>query len=101
AEGAEKARVPTVAADVVEERAARVRCVGGVDLAGGELPEEPGIHRAEGQRPAGGARASALHVSKEPLELGGREIRIEPEPGDAGDPALLSGAAEGRASVRG
>src|SRR5207253_496916 len=46
-----------------------------------ELPDEPGIDRAEGELAALGARARAGNLVEDPRDLGAAEIRIDHEPG--------------------
>ncbi len=69
-------------ADVVEQRAAGVRRLGGVHRAAGEVPEQPGVDGAEGQVGVGLARRPS---AEQPLELGGREVRVEHEAGAVAD----------------
>ena len=81
AEKFEEVSVPFAGVEIEEEGARRVGDIGGVDFAGGELPEEPSIDGAEGEFAAGGAAAGAGEVVEEPREVRAREIRIEEEPG--------------------
>ena len=73
---AELAR-PGQLTDVVEQRAARVRRVGGVHPTAGEPVQDPRVDRAEREvRP--GLDAA---FPQQPGELRGREVRVEHEPG--------------------
>ena len=66
--------------DVVEHRARRVRGIGRVHLAAGEIPDEPGVDGARGERAALG-HARDMLVRQQPLELGRGEVRIGEQPG--------------------
>ena len=52
-----------------------------MDLAAGQLPDEPRLHRAEQQVAALGTRTHAGHVVQDPLELCGREVGVDDQPG--------------------
>lgn len=67
--------------EVEQEGARGVGDVGGVDLASGELPEQPGVDGVEGEFAAGGAAAGAGDVVEQPGEFRAREIGIEKEAG--------------------
>ena len=67
--------------DVEHHRPAGVGVVGHVDLAAGQLPDEPRLHRAEQQVTALGTRTHAGHVVQDPLELCGREVGVDDQPG--------------------
>ena len=71
--------VPAAGADVEEQRAARVRRIGHVRRAAGQVPDEPGVDGAEGELALRRARARARNVVEQPLELGAREIGVEHE----------------------
>ena len=73
--------VPVQRVDVEHHRPAGVGVVGHVDLAAGQLPDEPRLHRAEQQVAALGTRAHAGHVVQDPLELCGREVGVDDQPG--------------------
>src|SRR5207249_8245777 len=49
--------------------------------AAGQLPHEPGVDGAEGERARTGPFGGAWHMLQEPAELGAREVRIEHEAG--------------------
>ena len=68
--------VPAQAADVVEHGAAGVGVVGHMHPAAGELPDEPGVHRAEEQPARLGLFSRAGHVLQNPLDLGGGEVGV-------------------------
>ena len=73
--------VPVQCVDVEHHRPAGVGVVGYVDLAAGQLPDEPRLHRAEQQVAALGTRTHAGHVVQDPLELCGREVSVDDQPG--------------------
>ena len=73
--------VPVQRVDVEHHRPAGVGVVGHVDLAAGQLPDEPRLHRAEQQVAALGTRTHAGHVVQDPLELCGREVGVDDQPG--------------------
>ena len=81
AEELEQLVVPVQCVDVVEHRAAGVAGVGHVHLAAREVPDQPGVHRAEAQLAPFGLLAGAGHVVQHPLDLGGREIGIQHQTG--------------------
>ena len=70
---------PASLADVVEHGARRVRRLRGVHGAAGEPPDEPAVHCSRAQLAA--LRALGQPLRQQPLELGGREVRIDDEPG--------------------
>ena len=55
--------------------------VGDVRAAAGELPDEPGVDRAEGELAALGALARAGDVVEQPADLGAAEVGIDHQPG--------------------
>ena len=73
--------VPVQRVDVEHHRPAGVGVVGHVDFAAGQLPDEPRLHRAEQQVAALGTRTHAGHVVQDPLELCGREVGVDDQPG--------------------
>ena len=66
---------------VEQQRARRVANVGDVMCAAGQVPNQPGIDRAEGEITASGTRTCARHVVEQPLDLGCGEVRIEQQSG--------------------
>ena len=62
--------VPVAGLDVVEQRAAGIGGVGGVQLAAGQPPDQVGVDRAEGEFAALGPLARARHVVEDPVDLG-------------------------------
>ena len=87
--------------DVEEQRAARVRRVGDVHSAAGQVPDEPGVDRAERELAALGALARAGHVVEQPLELRAREIGVDDEAGLRGEQSGVASRAQRVAQRRG
>ena len=54
-----------------------------MDLAAGELPDEPGLDRAEGDLAALRFLTDAVHILKDPADLGAGEIGVDEEAGAA------------------
>ncbi|MNI42392.1 hypothetical protein D3C73_966870 [compost metagenome] len=69
--------VPILRVQIEQHRARRVAAIGAVHRAAGQLPDQPGIHRAESQLAALGHLARAGHVVQQPRELGAREIGVQ------------------------
>ena len=67
--------VPLARVEVEQHRPRRVRQVGDVRRAAGQLPDEPGVDRPEGQLPL-----RPLGAPEDPLELRRREVRVGDEP---------------------
>ncbi len=71
------------------------RCgVGHVHAAAGQVPDQPGVDRAERELAARRARAGARHVVEQPLELGAGEIGVEHQPGLRRDRRRLARGAQ-------
>ncbi len=81
-------RIPIVGVDVEEHGARSVRRIGHVRAIAGELPDEPGIHGAEGELAALGAPARARNLIQQPRELGAAEVGIDDQAGALGYQAL-------------
>src|SRR5437867_5120179 len=69
--------------------------------AAGQLPHEPGVDGAEGERARAGALRGARHVLEEPAELGAREVGIEDEAGLLPEDVLEAARAQLLAERRG
>jgi hypothetical protein len=81
AEAFEQLIIPFAGADVQEQRPRSVRGVREMEPAGGELVDQPAVDRPASE-PAGlGRVARAGHMIENPGDLGGAEIRIEPQAG--------------------
>ena len=93
--------VPFARVDVEQQRAARVRRVGDVDAARGQVPDEPAVDRAEGELAAARAIAGARHVVEQPGELGSREIGVQHEARALADLDRMPGRAQGVAAIGG
>jgi hypothetical protein len=72
--------VPGALSQRIEKRSRGVRWFREVDTAPGQLPEEPGIDRAECQLSRARSFAHAIDLVQEPHQLGGGEVRIHDEP---------------------
>ena len=68
--------IPAQVVDVVEHRAAGVGLVGDVDVAVRQLPDQPGVDRAEQQLASLRPLARAGHVVQQPFDLRAGEIRV-------------------------
>ena len=71
--------------NVEDHRACGIGRVRNVHLAAGQLPHQPGIHRAEQDFSALGLLSCALHMVKQPLDFRSRKIRIRNQTGRAAD----------------
>ena len=69
--------VPRSRADVAQHRAAGVADIGGEHLAAGQLPDQPGVDRADGQIVVD----RDVTICQEPFGLRSREVRVEHQPG--------------------
>jgi len=81
AQQAQQLRVPIARVDVEQHRARRIRRICDVRAVAGELPDEPGIDRAECELAALGAGARPRNLVEQPGDLGAAEIRINHQPG--------------------
>ena len=70
-------RVPLAGVDVVEHGARGVGAVGHMHLAVGQLPQQPGVHRAEQQLAAVRQLTRSLHIVEDPFDFGAAEIGVE------------------------
>ena len=82
--------VPAQVADVVQHGPAGVGVVGHMHPAAGQLPDQPGVHRAEQQLPRLGLLPGAGDVVQHPADLGGGKIGVDQQAG-----VLLHIAGEG------
>ncbi len=74
-------RIPCIAVHVEQHGARGVGHVGRVQRAGRQLPQQPAVHRAEGQLAALRLFARAGHVVQQPADLGRGKIRVDHQPG--------------------
>ena len=81
--------IPVQRVDVVEHGAAGVAGVGDKHLALGQIPDEPGINRAEAELAALRPLARILDIIENPLDLGRGKISVNDEPGLAANPVAL------------
>jgi hypothetical protein len=70
---------PNPRANVEQQRAARVRSIGNVHAALGQVPDEPGIDRAERELATARALAGTIDIVEQPGDLGPGKVRIEYE----------------------
>ena len=73
--------VPVARVDVEKHRAGCIARVGHVRAPASEVPDQPRVDGAKGELPGLCFRLGTGHVIQDPLELRGREIRIDHEPG--------------------
>ena len=73
--------VPVQRVDVEQHRPAGVGIVGHMDLAAGQLPDQPCLDRAKEQVAPLGPRAHAGHIVQNPFQLGCREIGVNDKAG--------------------
>ncbi len=92
---------PAPLVDVIEHGARGIGRVGHVVCTAGQVPDQPGIDRTEDQLARLGARAGALHVVKQPGQLGAREIRVQQQPGAIGHDLFETFGFQCLADVRG
>ncbi len=69
--------VPVPAPQVVEHGARRVGGVGHVQPSAAEHPDQPGVHRAEGELAASRPVRGSGHRLQDPAQLGRREVGIQ------------------------
>lgn len=86
--------------DVEQHGPRGIGVVGDVDLAFGELPDQPGVDGAEQQVAVARAFAGAFDVVEDPLQLGPGEVRIGDQPGGFADVVFQPVALELRADRR-
>ncbi len=91
--------VPVEPPQVEEHGPRRVADVGDVRGAARQLPDEPGVDRAERQPARLGPLARALDVLQDPRELGRREIRVDHQAGALADPVLEAVRLEALAEI--
>ena len=69
--------VPLEGVDVEHHGAAGVGVIRHMDLAAGQLPDEPRLHRSEQQLPRLRLLPGTGHIVQDPFQLGGREIGVD------------------------
>src|SRR5690606_34400282 len=80
--------------NVEQERARRIGGVGGVGFALGQAPYQEAVHGAKSELAALGALGGARHLAQHPGDFGGGEVRVENQPGLAGDAGLVAASLE-------
>ena len=90
--------VPLPGVNVVQQGAGRVGCVGRMHAAFGQAPQQEAVDGAEGEVASLGPPADAGNVVQYPANLGGREVRIEPQAGAGGDHVTVSRCFQGLTS---
>ena len=73
--------IPLLGVDIEQQGARGVAGISLVRLATGQAPQQKGIHGAKAQLATFGALKGAGHFMQNPAQLGGREIRINQQPG--------------------
>ena len=86
--------IPAHVADIIQHGAAGVGVVGHMRAPAGQLPDEPGIHRAEEQTAFLGHLAGIRHIVQDPLDLGAGKIGIDEEASVLADVVLQALALE-------
>ena len=97
----EQLRIPAAGTEVVKHRARGVAGVGDVRGAAGQFPNQPTVHRAEGQLAGAGFGACAFHIFQQPSDLGGGKISVQHEAGLAADQWRFASGAEAIAFLGG
>ncbi len=87
--------------DIEQQRAGGVAGIGQVAFAPGQVPDEPGIDRAEGQLSRLGSCPGAGHMVEQPGELGAGEIGVQHQPGLGAEGRLMPLAPQQVALARG
>ncbi len=82
--------IPRPSPDVAQQRAAGVAHVGGEHLAAGQLPDQPGVDRADRQIVVD----RNVTVGQQPFGLGSREVRVEDQAGSFPDETEVAGRGE-------
>ena len=80
-EDLEQLVVPVEPVDVEQQRAARVRHVGGVDAAAGQPPQQEAVDGAGEDLAVAGARAQPLVAVEQMLDLGAGEVGVDHQAG--------------------
>jgi len=92
--------VVPIAVEIHQHGARRVRGVGDVQGAAGEIPDEPRVDVAEEQIAGAGARLGVGNVVENPADLAGGKVGVDHQPGLAGDLRAGWRARQLRAEVR-
>ena len=91
---------PTAFADVIEHCACRIGRIGRVDTPTREPPDQIAVHCAKQQLATPRHVTRAIGVVQYPLQLGGREIRVNQQPCPVGKQLRMTLIAQGLAIVR-
>ena len=83
-EGLAELGVPAAGPQIHQQGAAGIAAVGGVALTSAELPEQPAVHRAEGQATTGGRRL-VIAFPQQPEQLAGGKVGISQQAGAVAD----------------
>ena len=73
--------IPVQRVDVEQHGTAGVGIVGDMDLAAGQFPDQPGLHRPEQQLSRFGLLPRVWHMVQDPFQLGGRKISVDDKAG--------------------
>ena len=82
---------PGLGVNVEQHRAGRIGRIGAVVLARGEPPQEKRIDGAEGEVAGVRAGTGTRHMVEQPRQLGGREVRVEAQPGGGANDISFAG----------
>ena len=91
---AQQLLVPRAGMQVEQQGAGGVARIGEVERAAGQLPQQPGVNRAEGQFAAPRPLPGARHVVQQPANLAAREIGVNDQARLARDQVAVAGALE-------
>src|SRR2546428_2965602 len=86
--------------DVEDERSRRVRDVGRVRVAAGELPDEPGVDRAAHELAGLGTLLRTSDLIEDPTDLGPGEVRVDHQAGALAHQLLVTVGAQSLADGR-
>src|SRR2546430_15196089 len=86
--------------DVEDERSRRVRDVGRVRAAAGELPDEPGVDRAADELAGLGTLLRTSDLIEDPTDLGPGEVRVDHQAGALAHQLLVTVGAQSLADGR-
>ena len=101
AERGEQLVIPVLGVDIEQQRPRSIGCIGRMNAAAGQAPQQKTVDRSEGQLAGFRPRPRALDMLQDPGHLGAGKIRVEPEPGAGADRRLEPLVLEPLAILRG